>query len=102
MTQAAPRTEAAAGRGVARLKMLIGGEWRYGAAEFEAVDPYRGEAAARVPESSLDELDDALNAALAAKSKVAAMPGYERAMRVVCEEVLGPIMTEERLVLFNL
>ncbi len=75
MTQPAPKNE----RAVARLKMLIGGEWRLGQAEFEAVDPYRGEVVARVPESSLEDLDEALKAALAAKPKVAAMPGYERA-----------------------
>ncbi|HVC13084.1 MAG TPA: aldehyde dehydrogenase family protein [Burkholderiales bacterium] len=79
MTQPAPRSEPAAERGVARLQMLIGGEWRFGQAEFEVVDPYRGERVARVPESSLKDLDDALQAALAAKPKVAAMPGYERA-----------------------
>jgi len=79
VTQPAPRSEPAAERGVARLQMLIGGEWRFGQAEFEVVDPYRGERVARVPESSLEDLDDALQAALAAKPKVAAMPGYERA-----------------------
>ena len=63
----------------ARLKMLIGGEWRFGQAERDVIDPYRGERVARVPESSLADLDDALAAAVAAKPKVTAMPGYERA-----------------------
>jgi len=75
MSQPATKNE----RGVARLQMLIGGEWRFGEAEFDVVDPYRGERVARVPESSLKDLDDALRAAVAAKPKVAAMPGYERA-----------------------
>lgn len=64
---------------VARLRMLIGGEWRYGEAERDVLDPYSGARVARVPESSSRDLDDALNAALAAKAKAAAMPGYERA-----------------------
>lgn len=63
----------------ARLRMLIGGEWRPGQTERDIIDPYRGERVARVPESSLADLDAALAAALAAKPKVAAMPGYERA-----------------------
>ncbi len=65
--------------GIARLRMLIGGEWRLGAAERDVLDPYRGERVARVPESSLADLDDALAAAVTAKRQVAAMPGYERA-----------------------
>ena len=62
-----------------RLRMLIGGEWRHGKAESPVVDPYRNEVVAQAPESSLQDLDDALAAATEAKSKVAAMPGYQRA-----------------------
>jgi acyl-CoA reductase-like NAD-dependent aldehyde dehydrogenase len=61
------------------LKMLIGGEWRAGTAGTAIVDPYRGEVVAHAPESSPKDLDDALVAACAAKSQVAAMPGYQRA-----------------------
>ncbi|HEY2968026.1 MAG TPA: aldehyde dehydrogenase family protein [Casimicrobiaceae bacterium] len=64
---------------VPRIRMLIGGAWRYGTAERDVIDPYRGEVVARAPESSLEDLDDALNAASAAKKQAAAMPGYERA-----------------------
>ncbi len=64
---------------VATVRMLIGGEWREGANTYEVRDPYRGEVIARAPESSLQDLDDALAAASAAKAKAAAMPGYERA-----------------------
>ena len=63
----------------ATVRMLIGGEWREGAKTYEVRDPYRGEVIARAPESSLQDLDDALAAATAAKAKAAAMPGYERA-----------------------
>jgi acyl-CoA reductase-like NAD-dependent aldehyde dehydrogenase len=59
--------------------MLIGGEWRSGTPEAAIVDPYRGEVVAHAPESSLGDLDDALAAATAAKARVAAMPGYQRA-----------------------
>ena len=31
---------------VARLRMLIGGEWRLGQAERDVIDPYRSERAA--------------------------------------------------------
>jgi acyl-CoA reductase-like NAD-dependent aldehyde dehydrogenase len=63
----------------ATLRMLIGGQWRAGAKTYEVRDPYRGEVVAHAPESSLQELDDALAAATAAKAVMAAMPGFERA-----------------------
>jgi acyl-CoA reductase-like NAD-dependent aldehyde dehydrogenase len=59
--------------------MLIGGQWRAGQAEFEDVDPYRHEVVARVAESTLEDLNDALNAAVAARPTIAAMPAYDRA-----------------------
>ncbi|HET7730841.1 MAG TPA: aldehyde dehydrogenase family protein, partial [Usitatibacter sp.] len=62
-----------------RLRMMIGGEWRHGAAESKVVDPFRGEVVSLAPESTLQDLDDALAAATAAKPRVAAMPGFERA-----------------------
>ena len=65
--------------GVTRLRMYIGGQWRDGTDERAVFDPYRGERVALCPESSLQDLDDALAAATAAKAKAAAMPGYERA-----------------------
>lgn len=61
------------------IRMLIDGRWRSGAVEREVIDPYRGEAIARAPESGMDDLNDALKAAVAAKPRVAEMPGYERA-----------------------
>jgi acyl-CoA reductase-like NAD-dependent aldehyde dehydrogenase len=62
-----------------RVKMLIGGEWRTGAVERDVVDPFRGDVVARAPESSLADLDDALNAATKAKKQAAAWPAFERA-----------------------
>lgn len=62
-----------------KVKMLIDGKWREGEKTYEVRDPYRKEIVAQVPESSLQDLHDALEAAVAAKPKVAAMPGYERA-----------------------
>lgn len=64
---------------VPRLRMRIGGEWREGSPEAAVVDPWRGEKVALAPESSLNDLDDALAAAVAAKPVMAAMPGYQRA-----------------------
>ena len=65
--------------GAAQLRMLIGGQWRAGTQTYEVRDPYRSSVVAHAPESTLADLDDALNAAVAAKSVMAAMPGYERA-----------------------
>ena len=64
---------------VTRIPMRIGGEWRIGETEFDDLDPYRREVVARVPESTAQDLDDALNAALTAKATIAAMPAYKRA-----------------------
>jgi acyl-CoA reductase-like NAD-dependent aldehyde dehydrogenase len=64
---------------IATVKMLVGGQWREAARTYDVHDPYRGEVVARAPESSLQDLDDALAAATAAKAQAAAMPGYERA-----------------------
>ncbi len=62
-----------------RVPMLIGGEWVYGAQERDIVDPYRGGTVSRAPESTLEDLDAALTAAVDAKIVAAAMPAYERA-----------------------
>jgi acyl-CoA reductase-like NAD-dependent aldehyde dehydrogenase len=59
--------------------MLIGGHWREGRDTTEVIDPYRGDAVARAPRSTREDLDDALRAAVAAKEQAAAMPGYQRA-----------------------
>jgi len=79
MSESPVKQERAAQADVTRVKMLIGGEWRAGASEYDVFDPYRGATVARAPESTLQDLDDALSAAAAAKAKAAAMPGYERA-----------------------
>ena len=65
--------------GLPGIRMLIGGDWRQGAVERDIVDPYRREVIARAPESDMTDLDDALQAAVAAKPLIAEMPGYERA-----------------------
>jgi len=79
MSKPRANTSAPAADAVARLNMFIDGQWRAGASERDVCDPYRGERVASVPESTLQDLDDALAAATAAKPKAAAMPGYERA-----------------------
>lgn len=79
MSESSVKQGVAAERGVARLKMYIGGQWRAGANERDVVDPFRGVRVACAPESTIQDLDDALAAAVAAKPKAAAMPGYERA-----------------------
>jgi acyl-CoA reductase-like NAD-dependent aldehyde dehydrogenase len=61
------------------VPMLIDGTWREGRTRSEVIDPYRGELVARAPESTRDDLSDALDAAVAAKAKAAAVPGFERA-----------------------
>src|ERR1035437_5918681 len=79
MSEASVNKGIAAGQGAVHLKMFINGQWRTGAAERDVFDPYRGDRVACAPESSLQDLDDALSAAVAARPKAAAMPGYERA-----------------------
>ena len=74
-----PNDNAAAAPELARLRMYIGGQWRHGVNERDVFDPYRGGRIACAPESTLQDLDDALAAAVAAKPRAAAMPGYARA-----------------------
>ncbi len=63
----------------ARIPMLIGGEWRAAGQTYEVRDPYRDTVVAHAPRSTLQDLDDALHAAVQAKAKAAATPAYERA-----------------------
>ena len=70
-----PRAETAP----AIVPMLIGGKWREGRATSDVIDPYRGELVARAPASTLGDLSDALDAAVAARPQAAAMPGFKRA-----------------------
>jgi acyl-CoA reductase-like NAD-dependent aldehyde dehydrogenase len=65
---------------VPTVAMLIAGQWREAKQNYEVRDPYRGSVATKAPQSSMEDLDEALNAAVAAKAKAAAMPAYERAM----------------------
>jgi acyl-CoA reductase-like NAD-dependent aldehyde dehydrogenase len=62
-----------------QIPMLIGGEWRAAAQTYEVRDPYRNTVVAHAPRSSMKDLDDALDAAVQAKTKAAATPAYERA-----------------------
>jgi acyl-CoA reductase-like NAD-dependent aldehyde dehydrogenase len=85
------------------IPMLIGGEWRAAVETTEVRDPYRGEVVSHAPRSSLADLDAALSAAVAAKSRAAAMPGYERAkllrrvgsLLVERAEQIAEVMTRE-------
>ena len=61
------------------IPMLIDGVWRDAGDTYEVRDPYRGTVVSHAPRSSQADLDDALNAAVAAKAKAAATPAYERA-----------------------
>ena len=61
------------------IPMLIDGAWRGARDTYEVRDPYRGTVVSHAPQSSQADLDDALNAAVAAKAKAAATPAYERA-----------------------
>jgi len=65
--------------GTTRIPMLISGEWRAATETYEVRDPYRNTVVTHAPRSTLQDLDDALDAAVRAKAKAAAMPAYERA-----------------------
>ena len=60
-------------------RALVGGTWCAPERTGEVRDPYRGDVVGSAPVSSTAELDAALNAAVDAREKVAAMPAYERA-----------------------
>lgn len=64
---------------VTRVPMLIDGQWREGKREYRVIDPYRGEVVALAPESTAADLDAAVAAAVSAKPRAAALPGYKRA-----------------------
>jgi acyl-CoA reductase-like NAD-dependent aldehyde dehydrogenase len=66
-------------RAPTEIPMLIGGAWRFGSETYEVRNPYRGSVVSRAPRSSAQDLDDALNGAVAAKTKAAATPAYDRA-----------------------
>jgi acyl-CoA reductase-like NAD-dependent aldehyde dehydrogenase len=48
------------------IPMRIGAEWRLGSGAFDSIDPYTGEAWARVAEASKEDVDAAVRAARAA------------------------------------
>jgi acyl-CoA reductase-like NAD-dependent aldehyde dehydrogenase len=60
-------------------RAFAGGTWRDADRIVKIRDPYRGEVVGTAPVSSLSDLDAALAAAVEARAKIAAMPGYERA-----------------------
>lgn len=59
--------------------MLIDGQWREAAEYRPVMDPYRRVVIGHAPESTLQDLDAALTAAVRAKSVVAGTPAHERA-----------------------
>jgi acyl-CoA reductase-like NAD-dependent aldehyde dehydrogenase len=60
-------------------RALVGGHWHAGERSVEVRDPYRGDVVGTAPVSSKADLDGALDAAVQAREKAAAMPAYERA-----------------------
>ncbi len=58
---------------------LINGEWRASDTLREIRDPYRGDTVGTMAISGKGDVDDALDAAVAARDTAAALPGYERA-----------------------
>ena len=60
-------------------KALAGGAWLDIERSVEIRDPYRGDVVGTAPVSSKADLGAALDAAVHAREKAAAMPGYERA-----------------------
>ncbi len=79
MTPSASALKRSVEAGPAEIPMLIGGEWRAASETYEVRDPYRGTVIERVPRSSLNDLNDALDAAVKTKAKAAATLLVERA-----------------------
>jgi len=75
MTSTSQRTEARP----TPIPMLIGGRWVQSQGVYDVRDPYRGNLVSVAPQSDRADLDAALSAAVAAKPKAEATPGYERA-----------------------
>src|SRR6185437_13357931 len=71
-----PSVEASA---VPQAKMRIGSEWRVCQDFDEVREPFAKRSVAQIPRSSSADLNDALEAAVAAKAQAAEMPAYERA-----------------------
>ena len=63
-----------------RIPMRIGGQWRHGVAHGESRDPYRGTLMALAPESTGEDVADAVAAAVDGAKLCAAMPAHERAV----------------------
>ncbi len=76
---------------ILEVPMLIDGRWRNAVRYSDIVDPYRKKIVGRAPESTLADLDDAITAAVAAKSVIAGMPGYGRAALL---RRVGVLLTE--------
>ena len=79
MAPASPAIDRSADTAPSKIPMLIAGEWRAASEAYDVVDPYRGTVVAHAPISSMRDLDDALDAAVNAKARAAAVPAYERA-----------------------
>jgi acyl-CoA reductase-like NAD-dependent aldehyde dehydrogenase len=62
-----------------QARALIGGEWRTPARSVEIRDPYRGDVVGTAPVCGAEDVAAAVAAALGARDRMAAMPGYERA-----------------------
>jgi acyl-CoA reductase-like NAD-dependent aldehyde dehydrogenase len=62
-----------------RARALIGGEWREARRYRPVVDPFRGHKVGEVAITDFADLDAAIAAAVIAKPKAAALPGYKRA-----------------------
>lgn len=63
----------------ARVPMLIGGQWREAVLHDIVRDPFRNQIVCASPRSTLADLDDALEAAVAARDIAADTPAFERA-----------------------
>src|SRR5215475_3596659 len=72
-------TAAKQGLSAPEIPMLIGGTWHAGSETYEVRDPFRGGVVEIAPRSTPDDLNAALNAAVAVKAEAAATPAYERA-----------------------
>jgi len=74
-----------------RAKARIGGTWRSSETYADVRDPYRGTVVGHMPVSTQRDLDDALDAAVAASKVMANMPGYERAalLRRIADETVA-------------
>ncbi|MGJ9386272.1 aldehyde dehydrogenase family protein, partial [Salipaludibacillus sp. CF4.18] len=63
---------------VKKQKLFINGEWKEAGEYHPLYSPYNGEILAQIPKASIKETEEAIDAAVSAKSAMKKLTAYER------------------------